>query len=67
MGWNDHVSLTETRCLKCGAVEEWEWWDEIALARYSGELGRKLGHDAVQANRCPHCGSTEGEIVADDY
>jgi hypothetical protein len=67
MGWNDHVVSVETECLDCGAVDVWECWDEVAKARYGGDLGRKLGHDIGNSDRCPHCGSTRGKQVDDDY
>ncbi len=66
MGWNDHVSLCETECLSCGVTAQWEYWDEIAIQRYSGSLGEKLGHDAGQSGRCPSCGSPDGQIVDDE-
>lgn len=62
MGWNDHVSFAETECLECGAVDTWEYWDATAIARYSGDLGTALGHDASRSGKCPHCGSTKGEL-----
>jgi len=66
MGWNDHVDFIETECLQCGVVAVWEHWNEIAKARYGGELGRKLGHDVANSGKCPHCGSIEGEVVEED-
>ena len=66
MGWNDHVSFVETECLKCGEVDTWEYWDDVAKARYSGSIGQKLGHDATKSDKCPHCGSTKGRPVDDD-
>jgi hypothetical protein len=66
MGWNDHVSFDYMRCKKCGEVRQWENWDEIAMQRYSGSLGQKLGHDVNDANKCPHCGHTEGEWADPD-
>jgi Zn finger protein HypA/HybF involved in hydrogenase expression len=69
MGWNDHVEFWETECQDCGEVDTWEYWNEVAMARYGGankHLGNFLGHDDNKANRCPHCGSTKGVIVEDD-
>jgi len=66
MGWNDHVDMVETECQECGVVDTWEYWDEVALGRYGGEnssLGEYLGHDATRSGRCPHCGSSRGEMV----
>lgn len=69
MGWNDHVEIVEMTCLDCGKIADWEMWDEIAKARYGGDLGRKLGHDMEKNDgRCPHCGSQNGrETEADDW
>jgi hypothetical protein len=66
MGWNDHVSFIETQCLKCDVVSEWEYWDEIGQRRYVGAIGAMVGRDATKSGKCPHCGSTEGEVVEDD-
>jgi hypothetical protein len=66
MGWNDHMQVYETECLACGEVEDWEYWDEVGVDRYGGLIGRKLGVDSSKSGRCPHCGSTKGEIVEDD-
>ena len=66
MGWNDHVEMVRRQCLACGEEGEWEIWNEVALARYSGGLDKLLGHDAEHHNRCPHCGSHEGEDVDED-
>jgi hypothetical protein len=63
MGWNDHVEFREMWCLNCDAVDTWEFWNEIALARYSGGFDKLLGHDASNHARCPRCGSTKGEPV----
>jgi len=66
MGWNDHVELIEMECLECGEVDLWENWGEVAKARYGGDLGKKLGHDIANSDRCPNCGSTKGKSVEDD-
>src|SRR5215470_8662283 len=69
MGWNDHVEFAETECLACGEVSRWEYWSDVALARYGGEnahLGEFLGHDYRKSGTCPHCGSSEGQICAED-
>ena len=66
MGWDNHVEFRETLCNDCGIEEVWEFWTEVAVARYGGELGRKLGHDVENNNRCPHCGSTNGSPIDDD-
>jgi hypothetical protein len=66
MGWNDHVEFHETECLSCGEVDTWEYWDDTAKVRYSGSLREMLGHDASNSGRCPHCGSTKGEIIDDE-
>lgn len=66
MGWNDHVDFREMECESCGETDTWEFWDSVAIARYSGGLDKKLGHDANKSGRCPHCGSTEGKEVDDD-
>lgn len=63
MGWNDHVSIAETRCLECDAVDNWEYWDATGVSRYSGDLGGKLGVDPSRSGKCPHCGSTKGELL----
>jgi len=60
MGWNDHMDFVEVRCEACGEVDTWEFWNDVAKARYSGELGKYLGLDDSKSGRCPHCGSTEG-------
>lgn len=65
MGWNDHVEFIDMQCLECGEVGIWECWNEVAKARYGGELGRKLGHDASKSDRCPDCGSTRGKAVVE--
>jgi hypothetical protein len=65
MGWNDHVEIVEMQCLDCGEVDTWECWDDVAKARYGGELGMKLGHDINAAGRCPACGSIRGAPVED--
>ena len=67
MGWNDHVEFIETECLECGETDTWEMWNEVALFRYSkkGPLAF-LGHDDSRANRCPHCGSTNGKVIDPD-
>ena len=61
MGWNDHVDFAEMRCLSCGVIDTWEFWDDIAKARYGGDLGKKLGRDINKSGRCPHCSSTRGK------
>jgi ribosomal protein S27E len=70
MGWNDHVDFVETECQDCGAVATWEFWNEVARARYGGankRLGEMLGHDMDTTDgKCPSCGSTNGEPVGDD-
>jgi hypothetical protein len=66
MGWNDHVSHIETQCLKCGIASEWEYWDEVGRQRYVGRIGEMVGQDATRSGRCPHCGSTEGEVIDDE-
>jgi hypothetical protein len=62
MGWNDHVEFIETRCLDCGEVDDWEYWDEIGRLRYVGRIGEMLNVNATRSGKCPHCGSTRGEI-----
>jgi hypothetical protein len=66
MGWNDHMSVAETRCLECGEVDDWEYWDDVGAARYIGSIGRMLGVDPAKSGRCPNCGSTKGEIVGEE-
>jgi hypothetical protein len=66
MGWNDHVNFVEMYCESCGVTAEWEIWNEVALARYSGKLGEMLGIDAERSGKCPHCGSDDGTEVTDD-
>jgi ribosomal protein S27AE len=66
MGWNDHVDFVQTECMDCGEIDVWEHWNEVALARYGGSLGIELGHDVRRNNRCPHCGSENGEPTDDD-
>jgi Zn finger protein HypA/HybF involved in hydrogenase expression len=66
MGWNDHMEGYETECLECGAVDDWEYWDEVGVARYSGSIGQMLNVDPAKSGKCPHCGSTKGKIVEDD-
>jgi hypothetical protein len=69
MGWNDHVEFVETECLDCGKVDTWEFWSDVALERYGGEnkhIGEYLGHSDKKANRCPHCGSTNGQPSSED-
>lgn len=61
MGWHKHVDFVEMQCLECSEVDTWEFWDDVAMARYGGDLGEKLGHNVGKANRCPNCGSTRGE------
>ena len=63
MGWNDHVDYYVTRCKDCGAEDDWEYWDEVGIARYIGELGIMLNVDPGRHNKCPRCGSSNGEIV----
>ena len=45
MGWNDHVEFIETRCLKCGEIDDWEYWDEVGRMRYVGSIGEMFGSD----------------------
>lgn len=66
MGWNDHVEFLQTRCLQCEEVDDWEYWDEVGQARYVGRIGEIVGQDATKSGRCPHCGSTKGEIIDED-
>lgn len=66
MGWNDHVEFVQMECQACGDINVWEFWDEIAVARYGNDLGRKLGHDFKQNGRCPNCGSSMGREINDD-
>ena len=66
MGWNDHVCFAEVECAECGEVHIWEYWDEVAVARYSGDLGKFLGRDVANNRCCPNCGSTKGREVEDD-
>lgn len=66
MGWNDHVEVFETECLDCGAVDDWEYWDEVGRERYVGPVGELLGQDATKSGKCPHCGSSRGKIIDDD-
>jgi hypothetical protein len=69
MGWNDHVSFVQTQCLDCGAVDTWEFWDDVAKSRYGGKnklLGKFLGHDDDKSGKCPLCGSTRGKAFDDD-
>lgn len=66
MGWNDHVDFREMQCLKCGIISTWEFWDDVAKARYGGGLDKKLGHDVNKSDCCPECGSTEGEPADDE-
>jgi len=66
MGWNDHVSYREMRCLECGAVSDWEFWDEVGRMRYVGRLGALVGQDATKHGKCPECGSTEGSDMDED-
>ena len=68
MGWNDHVELIETYCKDCGVVDVWEYWNEVAKARYGGKnrhLGLFLGRDDNNSGRCPNCGSTNGPVEDD--
>jgi hypothetical protein len=68
MGWNDHVDHIQMQCNECGQVDMWEFWDDVAKARYGGEnkkLGEFLGHDDNKSGRCPYCGSTDGDEVDD--
>ena len=66
MGWNDHVEYRETQCLKCGVVDDWEYWDVVGRQRYVGAIGEMVGQDATKSGKCPHCGASEGDILADD-
>ena len=63
MGWNDHVDFIETECLTCGEVSEWEYWDAVGRQRYVGAIGEFLGVDAEKSGKCPHCGSTDGQVI----
>lgn len=68
MGWNDHVDFIEMECAQCGQVDTWEFWSDVAKARYGGQnkpLGDFLGRDENKSGRCPHCGSTDGKSVED--
>ena len=67
MGWNDHVGFQEMECLDCGRIDTWEFWDDVAKERYSDGLDEFLGHDHRKSDRCPHCGSTNGQAVDGDY
>lgn len=69
MGWNDHVEFIETTCDDCGVTDTWEFWDDVALARYGGDnkhLGGFLGHDYQKSGKCPHCGSKKGTPADED-
>ena len=66
MGWNDHVEFRDMECSRCGVIDVWEFWDKVAVWRYSGGLDKLLGHDAANNGRCPHCGATTGREVDDD-
>ena len=66
MGWNDHIEFIETECMACGETDTWQYWNKVALARYGGPLGVKLGLDASKDGRCPYCGSTDGKQVDPD-
>ena len=63
MGWNDHVEFLETECLDCGAVSNWEYWDDVGRSRYVGEIGKMLNVDATRHAKCPDCGSTNGKVI----
>jgi len=68
MGWNDHVEFFDVECLDCGFVGTWQFWDDIAKARYVGPVGELLNVDASKSDKCPHCGSTRGRSIDDrDY
>ena len=60
MGWNDHVDFIEMECDACHEMDTWEFWNEVALARYSGRMGELIGRDATKSGKCPHCGSDKG-------
>lgn len=66
MGWNDHMEVRETECLDCGVTDDWEYWDATGQARYVGRIGEMLGVDATRSGKCPHCGSTNGQIAEDE-
>ena len=66
MGWNDHVEFREMECAKCGAVSDWEFWDDVGKQRYIGNIGVLLGVDAGKHGKCPDCGSTQGTPTNDD-
>jgi hypothetical protein len=64
MGWNDHVEFVETECLGCGAVDTWEYWDDVGKARYVGHIGQLVNVDASTGGKCPSCGSMRGRPVS---
>ena len=67
MGHNDHVEYEEMECLSCGAIDIWEFWDDVGRARYTGRIGEMLNVDPEHNDRrCPHCGSTKGKLVEED-
>lgn len=66
MGWNDHVEYLETYCEDCGVEDSWPYWSEIGKARYTGALGEFLHVDPTKSGKCPHCGSTNGNIIDHD-
>jgi Zn finger protein HypA/HybF involved in hydrogenase expression len=66
MGWNDHIEFLETYCEDCGETNTWEYWNEVAVFRYSGEWGKELGQDVSRNKRCPNCGSTNGTVESED-
>jgi len=66
MGWNDHIEFEDVRCRTCGDVGTWQFWNKVALARYSGDLGKHLGLDVTKNGRCPYCGATEYDEVDPD-
>lgn len=67
MGWNDHVEFIAMECLDCGAVDDWEFWDDTGRHRYSGAMGALVNVDVSRHGKCPHCGSTKGEPVEEQW
>jgi Zn finger protein HypA/HybF involved in hydrogenase expression len=63
MGWNDHVEYFEVECLDCGVTDTWEYWDDVAKARYVGEIAKMVNVDTSTDAKCPHCGSINGRYV----
>jgi hypothetical protein len=66
MGWNDHVEYEQMQCQDCGEDDVWEFWDDVAKARYGGRIGQMLNIDLTTDGRCPHCGSTNGKPIEED-